>query len=549
MKYIIDFKDTVLQHEIDNHILSTANTHNIRIVRHFSGFGNVFLVEADVRPELSDLIESVIDDEDNALRLMGVDLILTDSIETTTFNIDDTKNWWKVASINTLDFDETIHTHTIRGFNSTVYILDSGIEENHPEFEGVDITLLHSFNGNFTDTKGHGTGLASLISGKTCGLTGASLKVVKIFDVNQATLQSDLLHALDAVLADYTANGRKPSVANLSWGIPKNDYINSKIQVLIDQGIFVVAASGNAGVPIGDVTPASIPNVLTVGSYDQSLKPCDFSNYTGESIISFNQQDINTGALDGWAPGEQIWVAGLNGTYGFVAGTSASAAIASGAIAYNFSKYTDTLGNAPDHFGNHKTITESLIKNWKPSLNGPDLNLTPFVGIGISRPNLLDLSDPKYSSSVNRVVTYNTGADSQLPRSRINATGGETTYKSVFSRITTQRIVTTQTLPDYISVDERGIVTIVAPEITDPYLHLEPIEFDLYQRDGSMGTMVLNITIFRSDVNRDTAPSIIPADDPALNLVLYFNCSYGCSPDCPPGVGCGYYKPGCICSG
>lgn len=548
MKYIIDFKDTVLQHEIDNHILSTADTHNIRIVRHYSGFGNVFLVEADVKPELTDLIESVIEDENNALKLLGVDLILTDSIETTTFEIEDTKNWWKVASVNNLDFDETIHTHTIRGFNSTVYILDSGIEENHPEFDGVDITLLHSFTDDFTDTKGHGTGLASLISGKTCGLTGASLKIVKIFDVNKPTLQSDLLHALDAVLSDYTSNGRKPSVANLSWGIPYNEYINSKIQVLIDQGMFVVAAAGNAGVPIENVTPASIAAVLTVGSYDQSLKPCDFSNYTGESIISFNQQDLNTGALDGWAPGEQIWAAGLNGTYGYVAGTSASAAIASGALAYNFSRYTDSSGFAPGEFGNYKTATESLIKNWKPRLDGTDLNLTPFVVIAAGRPNLLDLSDPKYSSSTNRVVSYNTGIGSQLPITRINATGGETAYKSVFSRMDTQRIVTDQVLPDYVSVDERGIVTVVAPDITDPYLHLEPIEFDLYQRDGSMGTKIVNITIFRSDVNRDTAPSIIPADDPTLNLVLYYNCSSGCTDDCPTFCD-GDPKVQCFCSG
>jgi hypothetical protein len=551
MKYIIDFKDTILQHEIDQHILSTADTHNIRIVRHYAGLGNVFLVEADIKPDISDLIESVIEDENNALKLLGIDLVLTDSIETTTFNIEDTKNWWKVASINNLDFDETIHTHTIRGFNSAVYILDSGIEENHPEFDGVDITLLHSFTDNFTDTKGHGTGLASLISGKTCGLTGASLKIVKIFDVNKPTLQSDLLHAFDAVLSDYTNNGRKPSVANLSWGISYNDYINSKIQVLIDQGIFVVAAAGNAGVPIENVTPASIAAVLTVGAYDQSLKPCDFSNYTEESIISFNQQDINTGALDGWAPGEQIWAAGLNGTYGFVAGTSASAAIASGAIAYNFSRYTDSSGFAPSEFGNHKTITESLIKNWIPKLrNGPELYLTPFVGMAVTRPNLLDLSDPKYSSSINRVVTYSTGMSSLFPLSRINATGGETAYKSVFSRMDTQRIVTDQVLPDYVSVDERGIVTIVAPDITDPYLHLEPIEFDLYQRDGSMGTIIVNITIFRSDVNRDTAPSIIPADDPTLNLVLYANCTPGCSPDCPQGTGCGGSpKIGCLCEG
>lgn len=548
MKYIIDFKDTVLQHEIDNHILSTTDTHNIRIIKHYKGFGNVFLVEADAKPELNELIESVVEDENNAIKLLGVDVVLTDSIETTTFNIDDTKDWWKVASINNLDFDKTINTHTIRGFNTTAYILDSGIEQNHPEFDGVNITLLHSFTDDFTDTKGHGTALASLISGKTCGLTGASLKIVKIFDVNKPTLQSDLLHAFDEVLADYAANGKKPSVVNLSWGISKNDYINDKVQVMIDQGMFVVAAAGNAGVPIGDVTPASIPNVLTVGSYDQDLKPCDFSNYTGDSMIGLNQQHINTGALDGWAPGSQIWAAGLNGTYGFIAGTSASAAIASGAIAYNLSRYTNDVGHAPGPLGNFNEIHETFIKNWKPTPTTPDPDgFTPFVGMAITRPNLLDLSDPKYSASYNRIVTYISRSENSMPNVSINITGGETVYRSVFSRSKTQRVVTTQTIPDYISVDERGIVCVVPPDITEPYLQLDPIEFDLYQRDGSIETTIIRITILRADITKDTAPSIIPADDPVLDIVLYnANCYSLCWDDCSGGY-CGYAKPSCGC--
>lgn len=544
MKYVIDFIDSMSPEEVDQYLLNN----NITKVRQYANFGHVYLVEADSKPATNAQVLYVLADADHPLTLLGMDVTITDSTETTTFDIEDTKNWWKVASINNLDFDQQIHTHTIRGFESTVYILDSGIESSHPEFENANITLLHSFTGDFTDTRGHGTGLASLISGKTCGLTGSSLKIVKIFDTNQPTLQSDLLHALDAVLTDYISNGRKPSVVNLSWGIPRNDYINAKVQVLMDQGMFVVAAAGNSGVPIGDVTPASIPNVLTIGSYNQQLTPCDFSDYTGETITSLTTGEVNNGALDGWAPGEHIWVAGLNGTYGFIAGTSASAAITSGAIAYNFSKYTSDE-HSTSIFTNFVDSIE-YMKTWRPIAGNPH-SYTPYTIIAMSKTNMLDLSDPKYSSSVNRVVSYVSGPENSHPTVRLNVTGGETTYRTVVSRATTARMVTTQTLPDYVTIDKRGMLSIVPPDITEMYIHLEPIEFDLYQRDGSMGTLVVNITIFRSDINRDNAESIIPTDDPALNLMLYANCTPGCSPDCPQGLGCGWYTPtkSCFCGG
>jgi subtilisin family serine protease len=545
MRYVIDFIDSMSQEEVDQYL----HNDNITKIRQYSNFGHVYLVEADTKPATNEQVLYVLTDDDHPLTLLGLDVTITDSIETTTFEIEDTKNWWKVASINNLDFDEQIHTHTIRGFNSTVYILDSGIEANHPEFENANVTLLHSFTEDFTDTRGHGTGLASLISGKTCGLTGASLKIVKIFDKNQPTLQSDLLHALDAVLTDYISNGRKASVANLSWGIPKNDYINAKIQVLLDQGIFVVAASGNSGIPIGDVTPASISDVLTIGAYNQNLTPCDFSNYTGETIVSLTQNVVNTGALDGWAPGEQIWVAGLNGTYGFVAGTSAAAAITSGAIAYNFYKFTSNE-NDSGIFNNYYNAASFLQKRKLPEdWSGPDQNPTPYSVLGISKPNMLDFSDPKYSSSTNKSVSYMSGAQELFPMTRINATGGETYYKSVISRVATARAVTSQDIPEFITVDERGVITVVAPDITDLYLHIDPIEFDLYQRDGSMGTLVVNITIFRSDINRNNAESLIPADDPALNFILFGGSCVACNPACT-GNACETFSKGvCGCPG
>jgi hypothetical protein len=538
MKYIIDFKDELTLAEVDQYLTD----HNIIKIRRFDNFGHVLLVSSDNVLVVNDFIEEVILDEDNAIKLLNLDITLVDSNVDTQFNTDDEKNWWKVASINNIDFDQETYTCKVRGQGNTVYILDSGIQVDHPEFVDTDITLLHSIvPGDFTDYQGHGTAIASVISGKTCGLTGAKIKVVKVFDMGQGTLQSDLLAAFDAVLTDYIATGKTMSVVNLSWGIAKNDYINAKIEQMIDQGLYIVAAAGNSGVPIDDITPASIPRVLTLGAYDQELKPCDFSNYTGESTISVTGGVVNHGALDGWAPGNRIWAATKNSEYGFASGTSIAAGIASGSIVYNMARYT-VDGQGPDIFVNYQSRLEHLATSTISS----DVNQTPFHGIAISKPNLLDLSDPKYVNSINKVVNYYTQKEYTFPTAHVEAHAEKVSHKSIFSNIATARVVcTSNNLPDFITISNTGIVTIDAPAIEEGKLYekLEPVTFDTYQRDGSTGTVILTITILRSDINKQNASDILPPDDPLLDLMLYSCFGFACDPSCQ-GSFCQYFSSG-----
>jgi hypothetical protein len=538
MNYILDFKDSMTFAEVTEYLI----VHSMTLVKQYGSFGNVFLVTSNTLPEPDDDLLSVVLDESSGIQLLDLDVTITQDSTESTFNINDDKNWWKVASISTVDFDVSNYTHTVCGQHSTVYILDSGITLDHPEFVDANITLLHSITGDFVDRKGHGTGMASLISGKTCGLTASKLKIVKIFDLNMVTLQSDLLGAFDAVLLDYINNGKKPSVVNLSWGIAKNIYLNAKIEQMIDAGMFVIAASGNSGIPIGDVTPASIPAVLTVGSFGQNLTPSNFSNYTGGSTISYTASETNEGALDGWAPGELIWVAGLNGTYGYAAGTSVAAAIASGALAYNFAKFADDNGDSPSEFVNYADSLALLTQLQKQTTDARSYSPTPFWYSTITKTNLLNLSDPKYSNSINRIVTYGADPSQLLPKQKVIAVSGQTTHKLIASRYIVARMITTQSIPDYITIDNRGIVTVVAPVITEIMETVTPIEFILHLRDGSVTTLTLNVFITRADVNKNNIESLVPAGDPLIQMFTYYACSYGCSPDCPGG--CGGYPSG-----
>lgn len=328
MNFLLDFHNDCTDEQINQYL----QTNGCSILKTYNNYQRVYLVSAATQPPKTSLVEHVIHDDPSGINLLST-TTLQQTAHTSDVLIQEDINWWKAASLFEIDFSSDVYNHKLYGKNVCVYIFDSGIDASHPEFAGANINLFHTFDGNFTDLSGHGTAIASLISGKTCGLTNAQIKVVKIFNQGAPTLLSDLVAAFDAVLADLPNN--IASVANLSWSIPRNEFIDKRIDLLFKQNCMVVAAAGNSGQPISDVTPAALDNVLTIGSYDQNFYPCNFSNYTDPIHLSLTQNSTNSGELDGWAPGEKLWVAKPGGGYGYVAGTSFSAAIHSGALAYD----------------------------------------------------------------------------------------------------------------------------------------------------------------------------------------------------------------------
>jgi hypothetical protein len=501
MKYVLDFFDNIDELVIDQYLLDN----NIIKIKRLSSFGKVYLVETTTSLIENEIIEKFILDTEQGIELLSFSIDLVDNYTETTFDIEDEKNWWKVATINKIDFDQQTHTHKIRGANSTVYIIDSGITVDHPEFANANIELLHTFNGNFIDNNGHGTGLSSLIVGPNCGLANPKLKVVKLFDNTQPTYQSDMLVALDTILNDYITNGKKASVVNMSWSIPKNDYINAKIQYMIDQGMYIVAAAGNNGMPIGDVTPASIPDVLTIGSFNQNLEPSSFSNYTGGSDISYTTNDVNYGALDGWAPGELIWAANKNGGYGYIAGTSAAAAIVSAAIAYDTNVFLADDGTIPSY------VTTD-VNSFHSTRTGFRMNLLTLSGV--------------YSNSLNRVATFLTSYTHPMFYSfRMQAVAGTTKSFRIANPITVTKISTTMMLPEHITLNSAGYITINHDYIDDAYTQMPELEFKLEQENEDIATIIFGYNIVNSQYTSmkdiyENDPSLLEGDDFALAYIL-----------------------------
>lgn len=360
MKFLIDFKNDTPNSEIETYI----NENNLAIVHAYNHFDKVFLTESASTPPKTEIVEEIVQDDSNPIVPLGYPVEPGETLPKVEFLTDSENDWWKVASLFAPDFSIDTQIKYRRGQSAIVYVVDSGIKLDHTEFEFASVSNLFSFNDDFTDHNGHGTAIASLLCGKTCAISDPIVKSVKIFQTGVTTLKSDLIRSFDAIIEDVKNTPDKFHVINLSWGIPRDLYVESKIRALIDFGVWVVAAAGNGGTTIEDITPACMPEVFTIGAYDTDLMPCDFSNYTGPLVTTDGM--VNSGELDSWAPGMSIRVAALNGDYEFVGGTSMAAAIHSAAIAYNTYNYCFVDGT-PGIFSPENTVIHRV------SLGNPDL--------------------------------------------------------------------------------------------------------------------------------------------------------------------------------
>ncbi len=216
------------------------------------------------------------------------------------------------------------------------------------------------------DTYGHGTHMAGLIAGRTAGMslsdptTGfvgvapdARIVSVKVADKDGSSDVSQVIAAIDWVVANRNKNGLNIRVMNLSYGTDSTQDVRiDPLSFAVDQawrrGIVVVAASGNAGWADkrGTMTnPARTGTIIAVGALGQTAAS---NPRTGDEIASFSSNGSKDRRPDFVAPGKSIvslrapgsTIDTQYGSTGYVSeqlfrgsGTSQAAAITSGAAA------------------------------------------------------------------------------------------------------------------------------------------------------------------------------------------------------------------------
>jgi hypothetical protein len=551
MKYLIDFHHGVTEAQIDAYLEQYGYT----FLQEWDNFDTVVLVESDVEPVKTDIVEYVLNNE-----ILEIKPHFEQEIQFNPYNYDtnvphlesieistsDEKDWWKNYVQQEPDFENPTMTFSRKGQNVIVYILDSGFNKNSPEFDNTDVSYVYSVTDNdYSDQPGHGTAIASIISGATCGITSAKLRIVKIFRPDRGTLQSEFLSALDAIINDCPDNTF--AIANCSWTIPKNVWIENKLREMIFKGIFVIAAAGNNGSSIEDVTPASMTEAVTVGSFNSDLLPSQFSNYTGGSLISYAENDVNHGELDGWAPGEKIWVNGVDNLFGYSAGTSMACAVTTAVLAYNL---TDLLDSNGQRMSGYENI--GIAENYF------------LIPLCFNRKNLLDFSDEKYANSKNFIATIRVFKNQMVLDDEaafiIYAGKGKKPAGLLFSPNHTKNAKLLDELPAnfWINVDGRlwGNPTVdqAVNTLTQEDFQKHIFRVQITNNDDEIQVRTITLYILSETFNKEDYPT-----DHEIVVTLQANCSIGgvnpsgclfrgTAPDCSDDC-IGVYGFSCYCCG
>jgi subtilisin family serine protease len=191
---------------------------------------------------------------------------------------------------------------------SQVYVLDTWVDTDHPEFEG----RARRGPAFHTGRNPHGTHVSGLIGGKTSGVNKkVQLVSVQVLDSQGQGSWSTILKGLS-----WISEQAPVGIINISLAGKGSDIVDKVVKQLISRGWKVVVAAGNTAEDACAWSPARVREAVTVGAIDSQGFRAGFSNY-GRCIDTF-------------APGQDILSAYPEGRQAYMSGTSMAAPIVAG---------------------------------------------------------------------------------------------------------------------------------------------------------------------------------------------------------------------------
>ncbi|KAF0555605.1 serine protease [Gigaspora margarita] len=218
--------------------------------------------------------------------------------------------------------------HESGGDGVAVYIIDTGVNIYHDEFEGRAIWGVDFSNEGYDgDGHGHGTHVAGIVAGKTYGVAKkATIIAVKVLNSYGYGYISDIIKGIEWTVIQHKTKRMdgdyKGSVINMSLGGDKSIATNEAANAAVKEGVVVAVAAGNDHNDACNESPASAELAITVGASDINDYCARFSN--------------NGKCVDIFAPGVDIlssWIGPENNVVATLSGTSMSSPHISGLCA------------------------------------------------------------------------------------------------------------------------------------------------------------------------------------------------------------------------
>lgn len=184
------------------------------------------------------------------------------------------------------------------GKDVTVAILDTGVDETHPDLAGAVLESKNFSDSDTTDDRvGHGTHVASTVTGdgKYKGIApDAKLVNGKVLGDYGGGFESDIIAGMEWAAA-------KAEIVNMSlgssWPDEGTDPMSLALNRITEQtGALFVVAAGNSGGTIG--SPASADAALTVGAVNRDDTLAAFSSRGPRWFNNAVKPDITAPGVD-----------------------------------------------------------------------------------------------------------------------------------------------------------------------------------------------------------------------------------------------------------
>ncbi|KAG5646212.1 hypothetical protein DXG03_004038 [Asterophora parasitica] len=219
-----------------------------------------------------------------------------------------------------------------------VYVVDTGINIHHTEFEGrASWGKTIPQNDVDEDGNGHGTHCAGTIASRKYGVAKkANVIAVKVLGSNGSGSMSDVVggviwaanqaknkaNAHAKLLAAGKKSNHRGSVANMSLGGGKSKALDDAVNKAVDSGLHFAVAAGNDNRDACSFSPAAAEKAVTVGASTLGDERAYFSNHGS--------------CVDVFAPGLNILSTYIGSTTAVatLSGTSMASPHTAGLLAY-----------------------------------------------------------------------------------------------------------------------------------------------------------------------------------------------------------------------